>query len=71
VNLYRITGKSHFLRSEERVTATRRGGDLAYYEDLTHAKRGMTGFKAGNRWYSDVRLETIDWQLQDWVVVDV
>ena len=66
--VYRITGVklrwSDELRryvAVERETVHRaRNGDLAYYEDLSHAKRGLIGFKGNGAGYIDYRIEGAD-----------
>lgn len=67
ITVYRITGISPVWTGEKmedlRRTVVRRGGSLAYYESLPHAKRGLTGLKGSRGFYHDLRIEemTDEW----------
>ena len=65
--IYRITGRTTWfdpetrqrVASTDRVTVRRsQRGDLAYYEDLQHAKHGLVGLKSGNTYYVDFQIES-------------
>lgn len=69
VKLYKITGIRNWYNPDRKRTTVRRSqkADYAYYEDLTHAKRGLAGLKAAAQ-YTDLRIEVAD---VEWEVADV
>lgn len=73
-DVYRVTGLTRVWTGGEkleelRLTVVRRGGSLAYYENLPHATRGLTGLKgSGAHGYRDMRIEKLN---GEWEVVNV
>ena len=74
--VYRVTGVHSVWDSEQRKyvpggkrTTVRRSQkhDLAYYEDLAAAKRGLIAIRAQNRYYVDFRVEELS---GEWLVVE-
>lgn len=66
--LYRVTGLKNrwdpetrsYKATESRVTVRRsQKADLAVYEDLDEAKRGLTGLRSRNTLYSEFRIESL------------